>query len=959
MNNLLDSTSTPSNRIDALIIEADYRIDPGAVRGVYLLFDQSTLPIFQPGEYMEIYDFFYEWDDPAYRSPIVRWDDSIPPPPGSSFLDVGHPVYISYNYSSPFDLDLISVDYVFKYWKCGNGICDLDENACNCGIDCGYCSCGNGICEPSLGESCSNCFQDCSSYFDPITLQTIQSCVCGDGLCDVDNGEDAYFCPLDCGSPQTCGNGICDGFNDQFEDCQNCPQDCGSCTEQCAYDNSGQCCQPGYYGNNGRQPCEPCGPGTGSDQPGSTICSPCGVGYYSDFNDNGGLQCVKCPDGSTTQYSKSFTIEQCFPLPGYWRSDSDPNTFLKCNPAISCPGGKDLNKCPTSNSFGPDCDNQCSQGYDGRICGECAAPNTPAGGSQGYYKLGNSCSECPQNSNVLTIFIGIAAIFGLFGVFKIAKKLGRNVGSLTISFSFAQTLSLFPRYKLVWPSTLLSAFEISSLFSINIEVTNPECVNESMRSYASRWRLIIFTPIIVGLIILSFYLVVIFRNLWVRCAGSWLRKISKRVRDIDLKVAAKHSTLDYSDTVEIRHQNLESLKSVDIDGETSNPKESSSSSELVDPRPSIATISKSSEISSVSNSTKEPQLTSRSKLSKADKKRIAEEERLAEIARLKSIEDGTKLTFGEKILFWLAVPCPKEQMSDIRSSCINSYVLFLSTTYIVLASTVLEVFACTKQNDGTLTLDAKPSIRCYEDTEHTDVVGMASIFIFLYVIGIPVTIFACLFRYRHRLSTVRKSLGFLFQRYEEQYYFWEVVILIRKLALVCVSLFLISDPLQGAIFSLGVLLLSLVFQSAAAPFLFEHNDVLEFIMLFNNFLVLFSGIIFLTLSQLNQTDSIALEIYSTLESSIMILLIASGGLCVLALGKDFLLAKAGLSKKRISILKEELKSEYLDEYIISNFHSAFLDWVNDSFDIIQMKKFFADLSKFEEEYDPDQLEEIA
>ncbi|MEM2115972.1 MAG: hypothetical protein QW524_03350, partial [Candidatus Woesearchaeota archaeon] len=54
--------------------------------------------------------------------------------------------------------------------------------------------CGNGICESN--ENIFTCPQDCA-----------RRTYCGDGICQPD--ESPFTCPQDCGVPAYCGDGIC------------------------------------------------------------------------------------------------------------------------------------------------------------------------------------------------------------------------------------------------------------------------------------------------------------------------------------------------------------------------------------------------------------------------------------------------------------------------------------------------------------------------------------------------------------------------------------------------------------------------------------------------------------------------------------------------------------------------------------------------------------------------------
>ncbi|MBN1430564.1 MAG: hypothetical protein JXB07_19490 [Anaerolineae bacterium] len=94
--------------------------------------------------------------------------------------------------------------------RCGNGICENDEDVYSCDMDCGVC--GDGLC--TTFENPQNCPQDCGGG----------SSTCGNGVCE--NGEDVYNCDMDCG---VCGDGLCT----VFENAGNCPQDCGGGSSTC------------------------------------------------------------------------------------------------------------------------------------------------------------------------------------------------------------------------------------------------------------------------------------------------------------------------------------------------------------------------------------------------------------------------------------------------------------------------------------------------------------------------------------------------------------------------------------------------------------------------------------------------------------------------------------------------------------------------------------------------------
>ena len=93
-------------------------------------------------------------------------------------------------------------------------------------------------------------------------------------------------------------------------------------------------------------------------------------------------------------------------------------------------------------------------------------------------------------------------------------------------------------------------------------------------------------------------------------------------------------------------------------------------------------------------------------------------------------------------------------------------------------------------------------------------------FSLLYVLGIPLFFTLKLSRGRSVLNHTRfgRKYGYLYKRYEVEYYYWEVVILLRKVLLSVVRLWLVLPngdvlPVQQAALGMVVVLLALLAQA--------------------------------------------------------------------------------------------------------------------------------------------------
>ena len=124
--------------------------------------------------------------------------------------------------------------------QCGDGFCVLGQETLEtCPADCN--KCGNGLC--NLSEDAQTCPQDCAP-----------TSVCGNGQCETD--ETSTSCPSDCGGGSTCvcgwdcppGTPGCNGYcgdgqcNLATENSTTCAADCGYCGDgTCATGESSYC----------------------------------------------------------------------------------------------------------------------------------------------------------------------------------------------------------------------------------------------------------------------------------------------------------------------------------------------------------------------------------------------------------------------------------------------------------------------------------------------------------------------------------------------------------------------------------------------------------------------------------------------------------------------------------------------------------------------------------------------
>lgn len=144
-----------------------------------------------------------------------------------------------------------------------------------------------------------------------------------------------------------------------------------------------------------------------------------------------------------------------------------------------------------------------------------------------------------------------------------------------------------------------------------------------------------------------------------------------------------------------------------------------------------------------------------------------------------------------------------------------------------------EVLICNEGDDGKFYLAADPSLVCYEE-KHLILIGFDVVAIAIYYIGVPLFYFYLLFVLVRRApmgvhdAKLNYNFGFVWGRFEEDVYWWELVDIIRKLGLVLVGQ-LVRTPMVQTI--VGAILIGIVL---AANFYFRpyKQEVYDFFDMF-------------------------------------------------------------------------------------------------------------------------------
>jgi hypothetical protein len=179
-----------------------------------------------------------------------------------------------------------------------------------------------------------------------------------------------------------------------------------------------------------------------------------------------GRECVVCPSQAMCG-GASF---QPIPKRGFWCNMSfDPAVILDCPQPSSCTGS--IRPCLPDEKCGAINYTLCGLGSRGKQCGLC---------SKGFYKDNTNCLKCSENNDRFWVVVGVmtgVSISGALFAVKVLKRKppGALLAPASIGLAFWQTISLFKRIDLNWPTSLRTVLDIVGLFNANIDYWQADC----------------------------------------------------------------------------------------------------------------------------------------------------------------------------------------------------------------------------------------------------------------------------------------------------------------------------------------------------------------------------------------------------------------------------------------------------------------------------------------------------
>jgi hypothetical protein len=661
----------------------------------------------------------------------------------------------------------------------------------------------------------------------------------------------------------------------------------------------------------GQTKCRLCGNYGYSTQKASTSCSDCPILTRSGNPQSGSIEMCECEAGS---YRSDLSPgKECIPCPtgafchgrtmppvtrtGFWTSPSDwPEEtvaqFWMCdhkgvrNVCLGFPDIRQLEdvlKCSHRSVDGL-CDDiglpvyinmsnfdkrRCANGYSGRLCSVC---------EEGHYKSSSgTCEQCPF---IGVVMIGIFAVIGMFACIIVAVS--SLVTTLYIVVCWLQLLACFSNLSVSWAPTLARLWGYATVFNFNFRVAPSSCLFPSSADWKDAWffEVLIFTIVIA---VNAIRWALPYFSSKAKLNTKALRSLSHQQRAFSVSVGVTHgfhrpSRPSSSASSGSRESGSKSRFKDKVHPEVSAPIEWDGDvlDEVDMPNINPAILEDYASTSGHTGSftyalehgyTSEQKLRHEATIQQLFHKAAGPQKAVSElVSRHGDASDASSAASSLNLGLWEGVS--PEELRYIMDSGVWGCQLLTCTFFTFGAVTALKAIACRQLNDRVSILVEDPSISCFTP-EHYGIFGMA-----IPLIGVniclPMFFTAYIFFYGKKKGCLQDErfcsrFGFLFERYEHEFYWWEIIVFSRKAATAIIVVLLHDD------INLQVILLSTLYILVACvtayfrPFKQERHNVLEG-------LLHCALVIMLLLIFINPTDILLLSQFSEARESFLVLL---------------------------------------------------------------------------------------
>ena len=190
----------------------------------------------------------------------------------------------------------------------------------------------------------------------------------------------------------------------------------------------------------------------------------------------------------------------------------------------------------------------------------------------------------------------------------------------------------------------------------------------------------------------------------------------------------------------------------------------------------------------------------------------------------------------------------KRKYKYMRIHLLATLVILFFLLHPSVVKTLFSSMNCVELEDDEYWLEEDLAIQCWDSAHITAVLTVSVPGIIVWGISVPALCWSYLFRHKHSLMKIdmKKRFGFIYNGYYRREYFWEFVIMYRKILIICCAVFLdFSVPVQ-ALTVLLVLMGFLWLQLVREPYSEDELNAMEVRSILVSGVTIYCGLYFLT-----------------------------------------------------------------------------------------------------------------
>lgn len=188
------------------------------------------------------------------------------------------------------------------------------------------------------------------------------------------------------------------------------------------------------------------------------------------------------------------------------------------------------------------------------------------------------------------------------------------------------------------------------------------------------------------------------------------------------------------------------------------------------------------------------------------------------------------LVLAGAIVWWSLVSWVRRSTTYLKHHLVNSIVVLFFLVHPSIVKVMFDIFNCKELDNGKSWLSSNLTISCWDEQHRRYAMGVALPGILVWGVAVPLLALLrlCIKRRTLDMLETRIHFGFLYNGYRTQRFYWEFIILYRKIIIITIAVFVlnISVAIQ-ALCAMLVLVLAVVFQMREAPYINAVLNKLE------------------------------------------------------------------------------------------------------------------------------------